>query len=181
MIVVTTPTGQIGQHVVCGLVAAGAPVRAIVRDPSKIPDDIRPSIDIVEGSHGDAAVIDTALDGAESLFWLVPPDMTKDAEEAYIGFTRPAAEAICRHPVKRIVSITGLCRNTPWQETAGLLTVSMRMDDLLMGTGANFRGLAMPSFMDNAIRYAGSIKQNGTFSGPIDPDRKLPLDRKSVV
>jgi uncharacterized protein YbjT (DUF2867 family) len=175
MIVVTTPTGQIGQHVLRGLVAAGAPVRAIVRDASKIPADIRPSIDIVEGSHGDAAVIDAALNGAESLFWLVPPDMTKDAEEAYIAFTRPAAEAIRRHQVRRVVGVTGLGRNTRWQEAAGLLTLSIHMDDLLMGAGADFRGLAMPSFMDNAIRYAGSIKESGMFSGVIDPDRKLPL------
>ncbi len=175
MIVVTTPTGQIGQHVVQGLIGAGAPVRVIVRDASRIPPNIRQSIDIVEGSHGDAAVIDAALEGADSLFWLVPPDMTKDAEEAYIGFTRPAAEAIRRHHVKRVVSVTGLCRNTRWQETAGLLTVSMHMDDLLMGTGADFRGLAMPSFMDNAIRYVASIKERGMFFGPIDPDRRLPL------
>ncbi len=175
MIVVTTPTGQIGQHVVHGLIAAGAPVRVIVRDATKLPQDIRRSVDVVEGSHGDAAVIDAALEGADSLFWLVPPDMTKDAGEAYIGFTRPATEAIRRHHVKRVVSVTGLGRNTPWQEAAGLLTLSIHTDDLLMSTGADFRGLAMPSFMDNAIRYVAPIKERGMFSGPIDPDRKLPL------
>jgi uncharacterized protein YbjT (DUF2867 family) len=36
MLVVTTPTGQIGRHVLARLVAAGEPVRAVARDRSQI-------------------------------------------------------------------------------------------------------------------------------------------------
>lgn len=52
-----------------------APVRVVVRGASKLPHDLRRGVDVVEGSHGDAAVIDAALDGADGLFWLVPPNL----------------------------------------------------------------------------------------------------------
>ncbi len=58
MIVVTTPTGNIGAHVVKHLLAAGEPLRLIVRDPKKLPDAVRDQVEIVEGSHGDADVLD---------------------------------------------------------------------------------------------------------------------------
>src|SRR5690606_27638206 len=41
--------------------------------------------------------------------------------------------------------------------------------------GAAFRGLAMPSFMENTLRQAGPIGKEGLFFGPIRPDRKLPF------
>ena len=73
MIVVTTPTGNIGAHVVQLLLNAGEPLRLIVRDASKLTKAVRESVEIVEGSHGDAAVVDRAFRGADAVFWLCPP------------------------------------------------------------------------------------------------------------
>jgi uncharacterized protein YbjT (DUF2867 family) len=175
MIVVTAPTSQIGSKVVNDLLDAGAPLRLIVRDAAKLPDAVRDRAEIVEGSHGDDSVVGRAFEGADAVFWLVPPDPAKTLEEAWLEFTRPAAEAIRRHKVPRIVSITALGRGTPWQDQAGPVTASIRMDDMLMAGGAAFRGLAMPSFMENTVRQAGSIGKEGLFFGPIRPDRKLPF------
>jgi len=174
MIVVTTPTGQIGQHVVRGLIAAKVPLRVIVRDASKLSADVRRAVDVVEGSHGDGHVIDAALVGAQGLFWVAPTAPAKTMEQIYVEFARPAVAAIKRNHVKRVVSVTALGRGTRWQEASGLVTASIEMDDLLMSAGASFRGLAMPSFMDNMLRQATSIRERGMFSGPIDPDLKLP-------
>jgi uncharacterized protein YbjT (DUF2867 family) len=175
MIVITAPTSQIGSKVVSDLLSVGAPLRLIVRDAAKLPDAIRGRTEIVEGSHGNASVVDHAFEGATDVFWLAPPDSSKTLEEAWLHFTLPAAQAIRRHSVPRVVSITALGRGTPWQDRAGPVTASIRMDDLLMESGAAFRGLAMPSFMENTIRQAGVIKQRGMFFGPIRPDRKLPF------
>ncbi len=109
------------------------------------------------------------------MFWLVPPDITRTLEEAWSDFTRPAAAALRRHAVPRVVSVTALGRGTPWQDRAGLVTASIRADDLLMASGVAFRGLAMPSFMENTIWQATVIREKGLFFGPIDPDRKLPF------
>lgn len=44
-----------------------------------------------------------------------------------------------------------------------------------MASGAAFRGLAMPSFMENTVRQSGVIGAKGLFFGPIRPERKLPF------
>ncbi len=181
MIVVTAPTGNIGHLVVEGLLAAGAPVRLIVRDASKLSGRVRDQVEIVEGSHGDAEVVDRAFEGADALFWLPPPSLfwaapeisSRTFEQVYLDFTRPAADAIRRHGVRRVVAVTSLGRGTEWQDKAGMVTASLRMDDMLMASGAAFRGLAMPSFMDNVLHQASTIR-DGVMHGTIDPDKKAP-------
>ena len=175
MIVLTAPSSQIGRQVVEEMLAAKASVRLIARDPSKLPESVRQTVEVIEGSHGDSSVVSRAFDGAEAVFWLLPPNPTKTLEEAYLDFSRPAASAISARKVKRVVSVTALGRNTEWKDKAGHVTASIAMDDLLMQTGAAFRGLAMPSFMENTIRQAGPIKEKGLFFGPISPTKKLPL------
>lgn len=175
MIVVTAPTGAIGHQILSRLVESGKAVRAIARDPSKIPDELRQRIETVTGSHGDASVVDGALAGADTLFWLVPPDpKANSVDEAYVGFTRPAATAIARQGVKRVVVITALGRGLPEAEHAGYVTGSFAMDDLLAATGADLMAVTNPSFMDNIARQANPIGKKGMFFGPIDGDLKMP-------
>ena len=177
MIVITTPTGQIGRQVLDRVLeTAGAqPVRVIVRDPAKLPDQVRRRVEVVAGSHGDADVLDRAFEGANAVFWLVPPDdAAATIEEAYVGFTRPAADALKRHGVDRVVGISALGRGTDVAGRAGHVTASLAMDDLIAGTGVAYRALTMPSFMDNLIWQAVPIKTKGVFFGPIDGDRELP-------
>ena len=174
MIVVTTPTGQIGRYVVQYLLEADQPVRLIAREPHKLPKTVRARVEVIEGSHGEAAVVKRAFEGAEAVFWVAPPDMTKTQEEAYVEFTRPAAEALRGQGGIRVASVTAIGRGTTWADRAGLVTASMHMDDLLGASAAAFRGLAMPSFMENIERQVGMMKERGLLSGPIDPDRKLP-------
>jgi len=56
VIVITTPGGQIGRQVLGNLLESGEQLRVIARDPSQLPAEVRKNVDIVEGSHGDAAV-----------------------------------------------------------------------------------------------------------------------------
>ena len=175
MIVITTPTGQIGSQVLGNLLDSGEELRVIVRDPAQLPADVRDSLDIVEGSHGDAAVVDKAFSGADAVFWLAPPDPhAPSVQAAFVGFTRPAAEAFKRHGVGRVVAVSALGRGTPWAGRAGYVTGSLAMDDLIAGSGVGFRALCNPSFMDNTIRQAASIRDQGMFFSPIAGDRKLP-------
>ncbi len=174
MIVVTAPTGNIGRHVVTTLLDAGRSVRVIVRDASRLTAEVRGRVEVIEGSHSERAVVDQAFDGAEAVFWLCPADSRLTLEEAYLDFTRPAAEALKRHSVGRVVSVTALGRGTPWAAKAGLVTTSIAMDDLIMASGVAFRGLAMPSFMDNTLQQAAPIKAQSMMFGPFDPERTMP-------
>ena len=173
MIVVTTPTGNIGRHVVRHLLDAGEALRLVVRDAAKLPREVRDQVEVIEGSHGDAGVVDQAFGGANAVFWVCPPAPAATPAAATVDFARPAAEAMRRHAVPHVVAVTTLGRGTAWQERAGNATGSIHMVDLLRGTGAAIRGLALPAFMDNALRQADAIRQ-GKMAGPIAPDKKLP-------
>ncbi len=173
MIVVTTPTGNIGHHVVQHLLDAGEALRLVARDPGKLPKAVRYRVEVVEGSHGDAAVVTRAFDGAEAVFWVAPPNPSDTLDDTYVNFARPAAEAIRRHGVAHVVAVTALGRGTEWQDRAGLVTASIGMVDLLNKTGAAVRGLAMPGFVENALQQVAAIRQGQMF-GPLDPDKKVP-------
>jgi uncharacterized protein YbjT (DUF2867 family) len=173
MIVITAPTGLIGHQVLDKVLDGDEPVRVIARDPSHLSPEARERVEVVQGSHGDRDVVDRAFDGADSLFWLVPPDPhAESVYAAYVGFSMPAADAIVRHGVERVVSISALGREL--QTYAGYVSASLAMDDLLASTGANTRALTCPSFMDNVLRQVGVIKSQGAFFSPISGDRKLP-------
>jgi len=175
MIVITTPGGQIGHQVLATLLDSGEALRVIDRDPSELPAEIGERVEVVEGSHGDAAVVDAAVAGADAVFWLTPPNpQAPSVEAAYVGFTRPAAAAFKRHNLKRVVGVSALGRGTPWADRAGFVTGSLAMDDLIAGSGVAYRALCNPSFMDNIARQVAAIANQDMFFSPIDGDRKLP-------
>src|SRR6266699_1937242 len=94
MIVVTAPTGLIGHQVLNNLLDRDEPIRVIVRDPSRLPAHIRERVEVVQGSHGDLDVVTRAFAGADSVFWLLPPDpRAESVEAAYVDFSRSACEA----------------------------------------------------------------------------------------
>ncbi len=174
MIVVTAPTGQIGSQLVTNLLAAQEKVRVVVRDPNRLPAEIRGKLEIVEGSHGNAAVINEACRGADAVFWLVPPDpKAKSVLEAYVDFSRPACEAFVRNGIEHVVGISSIGRGKPQAQHAGLITASLAMDDLIADTGVNYRALTMPSFMDNLLRQKEAISKQGAFYSAVPGDLQM--------
>jgi uncharacterized protein YbjT (DUF2867 family) len=51
MIVVTAPTGNIGNQVLENILDCGEPVRVIARDPSRLPARTRERVEVVQGSQ----------------------------------------------------------------------------------------------------------------------------------
>jgi uncharacterized protein YbjT (DUF2867 family) len=173
MIVVTTPTGNIGSRLLPHLLAAGASVRVIARDPSKLSATIQGKVDVVQGSADDPAVVDKAFRGVQSVFWVVPPFFaTDDVKEFYLQFTRPAVAAIKAHGVERVVNVSSLGRDLGRQ--AGVISASHAKDELLERSGAHYRGLWNPGFMENMLRQLEPLKQQGLFFMPSRPDLRLP-------
>lgn len=179
MIVITAPTGNIGRPLLSLLLesgpAAGEELRVIVRDPARLPSAARGRVEVITGSHGDAEVVDRAFEGADAVFWLVPPDASLTPREAFSGFSGPAVKALAAHGVGHVVGVSALGRGTPLADRAGLVTASLALDDLLAGSGAAYRALANPSFFENLLEEAGSLRDEGVFTDVVDADRKAPL------
>jgi uncharacterized protein YbjT (DUF2867 family) len=173
MIVITGPTGQIGGRLLANLLGGEEPIRVIARDPGKLRADVRARVEIVQGSYAEREVVMQAFDGADAVFWLPIADpAAASAEAAFVDMSRPAAEALRRHGVRHVVSVSALGRG--WPADAGHATASIHMDDMLGKTGANLRALACPSLMDNMLRQAASIADHGVFYGLAPGDFQSP-------
>ncbi|MGW8062377.1 NmrA family NAD(P)-binding protein [Streptomyces ziwulingensis] len=173
MIVITTPTGDIGRQVLDRVLDSGEPVRVIARDSSRLAEHVRAQAEVVEGSHADADTIAKALEGADRLFWLVPPAGFRDAGPAgsyYLDFTRAAAQEAAGRGV-RMVHVTSLGHG--YNGAAGLLSAALDMDELIESTGVQCRALALPFFMENVLHQAQPIAQQGVFSMANTADRPL--------
>ncbi|WP_420115934.1 NAD(P)H-binding protein [Micromonospora sp.] len=179
MIVITGPTGNIGRHLLSLLIEAAPTgreeLRVVVRDPVRLPEDVRERVEVVVGSHGDAATVERAFAGADAVFWLVPPDASVTPDEAYSGFTRPAARAFAAHGVGHVVGVSALGRGTPQAARAGLVTASLAMDDLIAGSGVAYRALACPSFYENLLEEVDAIRADGVFTDTVTANRPAPM------
>jgi len=66
MILVMGATGKVGRHLVAGLLAEGAPVRALTRDPETA--DLPAGAEVVRGDPGRPETIAAALAGTTAVF-----------------------------------------------------------------------------------------------------------------
>jgi uncharacterized protein YbjT (DUF2867 family) len=172
MIVVTTPTGQIGARVVRGLLDREEPCRVVVRDRARLADDVRDRVEVVEGSHRDPEVLDAALPGADALFWLVPPDPTApSAHEHYLRFARAGRAAIARHGVGHVIGVSSAGHG--WTAPAGVLSAAFAMDAELAASGAAYRALSLPFYLENLLGQVAAIREHGSLALTCAPDRPL--------
>lgn len=173
MIVVTTPTGQIGHQVLDNVLDSAETIRVIARDPSRLPPHVRERVEVVPGSHDDIDVVTDAFAGADCVFWLVPPNPHADSVEGYyLDFTRPACEAIKSQGVKRVIAVSTLGREVA--KNAGHVSAALAMDELIESTGVSYRALRMPEYMENMLWQLEAIKNQGMFFMARSGDRKLP-------
>ncbi|NUS16926.1 MAG: NAD(P)H-binding protein [Streptomyces sp.] len=173
MIVVTTPTGSIGHQALEYVIRAGAPVRVIARDPSRLPARVHEHAEVVKGATNDPAAVSEALAGAGSVLWVLPPDPSAASVHAHVmDFTRPLCDAIAAHGVRRVVGVSSLGRTVA--RNAGQISAVFAMDHLIESTGVHYRSLGMPGFMENMLRQLGPIRDQGAFYGTLPGDRRAP-------
>jgi uncharacterized protein YbjT (DUF2867 family) len=174
MLVITTPTGQIGRQVVDRVLDGEEPVRVIARDPGRLAPEVRERVEVVQGSHADPDVLTKAFAGADAVFWVVPPNpRTTDLQRHYLEPTRSAGEAIVRHGVARVVSVSTMGLGI--EKNAGHLSAARAAEELIAGLGVHSRALRPPAFMENLLHQLDAIRDQGAFFLPSRRDRTLAL------
>ncbi|QUW95481.1 NAD(P)H-binding protein [Streptomyces sp. V17-9] len=178
MIVITTPTGGIGRQVLDNVLDAldarddGTAVRVIARDPARLTARARERAEVFRGSHADPEVLGAACEGADQVFWLVPPAPGADSVEGHFrDFTLPLCEAIERQGVARVVAVSSLGRGVA--KDAGPITASLAMDDRIAATGVHYRALCPPFLMENLLGQAAALRDTGEFRMAYAADRVL--------
>ncbi|MFC4332671.1 NAD(P)H-binding protein [Streptomyces andamanensis] len=175
MMLVTTPTGQIGGRLLDLLLdepdTAGR-LRVIARDPARLTPRARERAEVFRGSHSDPGLLAEAAAGVGQVFWLVPPVPGADSVE---GHFRAFTDALCRvigeQGVRRVVGVSTLGRKTAVD--AGQISASLAMDESIAATGVHYRALCPPFLMENLLGQAASIREQGVFHLANDGGRVL--------
>jgi uncharacterized protein YbjT (DUF2867 family) len=148
MIVVTGATGTVGRQVVRQLVASGAPVRALVRDPNR-RDGLGASVERVRADLAEPASLDSALAGAEKLFLLaVGPELAR--------LEANAIAAAQRAGVRHIVELSALGADQEPGITLGRW--HRQAERQLMASGMAWTIVRPAAFMSNSFDWAATIK-----------------------
>lgn len=107
MILVIGATGNIGKHVVAGLLEKGVSVRAFTRDAERASTVLPQGAQIIQGDLGNSAEISAALKDVEKVF--LATNGSPQQMELENSFIDAAREAGVRHLVK--VSVIGASPN----------------------------------------------------------------------
>ncbi|MFF0545341.1 NAD(P)H-binding protein [Nocardia thailandica] len=146
-IAVTTPTGNVGSHVVAMLVRAGIRPLVLARRPGRLPATLRPAVDTREVDQFDSAAVVAATAGVDALYWVDPPAASPDPLHDYARATASVAEAVRRNGIGRVVfqSSAGAELRHGAGEIDGLAGTEVALDR----TGADVTHLRCGYFFSN--------------------------------
>lgn len=172
-IVVNTPNGNIGRPLVEKLLAAGKQVTIISRNPDKVADLVKKGARLVAGSIDEAAVVSSALDGAEALFWLTPAAFRPDFLQWAQANARAAAQAVKAHGVRRVVVLSSVgAQSGPGTGPVGAL---LGVEEAFKAVSPNVTVLRPGFFMENFLRDLGSLAKAGSIFLPVPPEKRVPM------
>ncbi len=135
-VLVTGATGRVGRHVVAGLLAAGATVRALVRTPELA--GLPPDVELIQGDIYDAAAVRRAAADVDAAFLLWP------------SFSADGSEPIVAELPKRVVYLSAL--------TASAGGVWGDVEELLRKAGKDWTSLRAGGFAVNAQSWAEEFR-----------------------
>lgn len=102
VLAVTGATGTIGREVLAALLAAGVgpQVRAVVRDPGRVPREVAAQLDVMRADFSEPATLDTAFAGADVVLLLCGhhPDQ--------LALERAGLHAAARAGARRVVYVS---------------------------------------------------------------------------
>lgn len=163
----TTPTGNIGSRVLRNLAQHGSyALRVIARNPDKLPQHIRRSVEVIEGGHDDPVSLARALEGVDAMFWCQPDSITaEDYYGYYRHFASAGCEAIRQQQTRRVVALSAT--GGTFNGNAGPITALHQMEEILSRSGAHLRFLRCGSFFENFLWQVDSLRDEGAFYYPM--------------
>lgn len=147
MILVTGATGNIGQHLVPALQAAGLPFRALQHDKAI------PGVESVKGDASKPDTLSAAFEGVDTLFMLSPYTLDLAANER--NLTDAAKAAGVGHIVK--LSAVGADANA----RSTVFTGHAESEAYLRASGVPFTIIHANSFMQNIPAFFGQAVKDG--------------------
>jgi NAD(P)H dehydrogenase (quinone) len=152
-ILVTGGTGTVGRELVKQLKARGADFSVMSSKPQALIDGVT----LVQGDLSDAASLERAFTGFDTLFLLLPLVPNK------VELATNALAAARRAGIKHIVRSSAAGADAASRASIGAL--QGKIDDLVKATGIAYTLLLPNAFMQNHITFnAGQIKSGALFA-----------------
>jgi NAD(P)H dehydrogenase (quinone) len=168
-------SGHVGGATARTLLAKGAKVRGIVRDPEKARGLLRESVELARADVGDAAALEAALKGVEGTFVMIPPYFAPapgfPEARAVIASIRQALAA-ARPP--KVVYLSSI--GAQHDHGVGLIP-QVHILEQEMGTLPTPGAFLRPAwFMENSVWDVASARDHGEIASYLQPlDRKFPM------
>ena len=168
-VLVTGATGTVGRHVVAGLLAAGVPVRAAVREPGAAA--VAPQAEAVRFAFDDRSTWPAALDRAGALFLMRPPQIANVAADL-LPFVDAALAAGARRVV--FLSLQGAERVR--------VVPHRRVERHLEASGAEWTFLRPSYFFQNLLTaLRDDVRDRGEIAVPAGRGRTSFVDAREVA
>ncbi|MEU9502205.1 NAD(P)H-binding protein [Streptomyces sp. NPDC048196] len=153
MIVVTGATGNIGRSLVDRLLADGAAVRALTRDPARA--QLPAGAEVVRADlTGSAADFGPLLDGADALFL----NLAAGGDRAALALVEAAAKA----GVRRIVLNSSMAvTDTPADETNFIARMHATLERAVRDSGLEWTFVRGGNYATNALAWGPAIRDSG--------------------
>jgi uncharacterized protein YbjT (DUF2867 family) len=165
MILVSGATGTVGSNVVRLLAERDIPVRAMTRNPSRVPDGLG-----VPADFTDPASLDAALDGASALLLVAPPGSTQPAHD------RALVDAARRAGVPRLVKLSAIGADLPrlgdWHAPG---------EEAVRASGAEWTILRPTTFATNMLFWAAGIRDGAPVPNPFGDGRQGVVDPGDIA
>ena len=174
MFVVTGITGNVGGEVAHNLLAAGQPVRGVVRETRKGEAWEKRGCDIVEADINHAAALSAAFKGAAAVFVLVPPnfDPSPDFREARATAAALRSALDASRP-GRVVYLSTIGAQAT---RSNLLTQHSIIEQVLGDLSIPICFLRPAWFMENSSWDVDPAAKNGLFPSFLQPlDKPVPM------
>jgi uncharacterized protein YbjT (DUF2867 family) len=165
-------TGNVGGAIADNLLAAGKPVRGVVRDPKKAQAWADRGVELVVSAYDDAAGLTEAFTGAEGVFAMIPPDFTPppglpDQKRTIAAIRTALGEA---RPAKAVF-LSSIGSEQP--HSLGLITSTHLLEEATRTLPLPVAYLRAGSFMENWLGMVEQVRDTGEM-----PFFYVPLDRK---
>jgi uncharacterized protein YbjT (DUF2867 family) len=168
MILITGATGRVGGATVTHLLSNGLPVRALLRHPEKAAALSGLGVEPVFGDLAQPRSLKVALEGVTAALLVSPLDPHQ--VELQGNFIDAAKRAGRVHVVK--ISGLGTALNSPVRSGRWHAQTEKDLED----SGLPFTHLRPPFFMQNILRFAPTIRADGTFLGALNQGKVAMID-----
>jgi uncharacterized protein YbjT (DUF2867 family) len=166
-ILVTGATGNVGRLVVDHLRAAGAPVRALTRNPRRAA--LPAGVEVVQGYLGELDTLPPAFAGVEEMY-LAPLART----------VRDVVELATASGVRRIVALSQSDADLEAEgDEAGWHYHAI--EKAVMDSGVDWTFLRPGQFFTNTLDWADEIRERGTVTAPYPNASYTPMDLDDIA